>query len=44
MIEVVNDGDNSTNLKNINPDKRAIHGEMEQNLAGYAKYYSCGHT
>jgi hypothetical protein len=44
MVEEVNGGDNSTNSKNIDPDRRAIHihGGMEQNLARYAKYYSCG--
>jgi len=32
--------------KNTNLDRRAIHihGGMEHNLAGYAKYYSYGHT
>jgi hypothetical protein len=46
MIEEVNGVDNSTNLKNTNPEKRAIHirGGLEHNLAGYAKYYSCGST
>jgi hypothetical protein len=46
VIEVVNGGDNSTDSKNINPNKRAIdiHGGMEHNLAGYVKYYSCGRT
>jgi hypothetical protein len=44
MVEEINGGDNSTNLENTNPNpnKRAIHihGGMEHNLAGYAKYYS----
>jgi hypothetical protein len=45
-IEEVNGGDNSTNSKNTNLDRRTIHihGGMEHNLAGYAKYYSCGCT
>jgi hypothetical protein len=40
----VNGGNNSTDAKNTNLDKRSIHihGGMEHNLAGYAKYYSCG--
>ncbi len=44
VIEVVNGGNNSTNLENTNLDRRAIHihGRMEHNLIGYAKYYSCG--
>jgi hypothetical protein len=34
--------ENSTHSKNTNPDRRAIHvhGGMEHNLVGYAKYYS----
>jgi hypothetical protein len=46
VVEVVNGGDNLTNLKNTTPDKRAIHihGRMEHNLVGYAKYFSYGHT
>ncbi len=46
MVEAVNGGDNLIDLKNTNPDKRAIHihGRMEHNLVGYAKYYSCGCT
>jgi hypothetical protein len=42
--EKVNGGDNSTNLRNTNPNKRAIHihGGMEHNLAEYAKYDYCG--
>jgi len=46
MIEEINGGDNSTNLENTNPNRRAIHthGRMEHNLAGYAKYYSYGST
>jgi len=41
-----NGGDNSTNLKNTNPNRKAIHihGGMEHNMAGYAKYYLCGNT
>jgi hypothetical protein len=44
MVEEVNYGDNSTNLKNIDLNKRTIHihGGMEHNPAKYAKYYSCG--
>ncbi len=40
MVEKVNGGNNSTNLKHIILDKRAIriHGGMEHNLAKYAKY------
>ncbi len=40
----VNSGDNSIDLKNIDPNKRAIHIHegMEHNLAEYAKYYSYG--
>jgi hypothetical protein len=43
MIEKINGGDNSTDLKNTDPNKRAIHihGGMEHNLARYAKCYSC---
>jgi hypothetical protein len=39
-----NGGNNSTNLENTYLNKRAIHihGGMEHNLVGYAKYYSCG--
>ncbi len=46
MVGLINGGDNSTNSKNANLDRRAIHihGGMEHNLAGYAKYYSCGCT
>ncbi len=46
MVEVVNGGDNLTNSKNTNLDRRAIHihGGMEHNLVGYAKYYSYGCT
>jgi len=42
----VNGGDNSIDSKNTNLDKRAIHihGGMEHNMVGYAKYYSCGRT
>jgi hypothetical protein len=34
IVEKINGGDNSTNKKNTNLDKRAIHihGEMEHNL------------
>jgi hypothetical protein len=44
MVEEVNGEDNGTNSKNPNPNIRAIHvhGGMEHNLAGYAKYYLCG--
>jgi hypothetical protein len=43
-VEEVNGGNNSTDLKNIDLDRRAIHihGRMEHNLAKYAKYYSYG--
>jgi len=42
----VNGGDNSTNPKNIGPDKRAIHihARMEHNLARHAINYSCKST
>ncbi len=42
MVETIYGGDNSTNLENINPNRRGIHihGGMEHNLAEYAKYYS----
>jgi hypothetical protein len=42
-IEKVNGGDNSIDSEDTNPNIRAIHihGRMEHNLAGYAKYYSC---
>jgi hypothetical protein len=45
-VEVVKGGNNSIDSKNTNPNKRAKHipGGMEHNLAGYAKYYSSGHT
>jgi len=44
VVEIVNGGDNSTDSKNTNPNRRTIHihGGMEHNLAEYAKYYSCG--
>jgi hypothetical protein len=44
MVEEVNGGDNSTNSKNVDPNRRAIHshGGMEHNMARYAKYYSYG--
>jgi hypothetical protein len=43
MVEEVNGGDNSTNLEKTDLAKRVIHihGGMEHNLVGYAKYYSC---
>jgi hypothetical protein len=46
VVEVVYGGDNSTYSENTNPNRRAIHihGGMEHNLAGYAKYYSYGCT
>jgi hypothetical protein len=46
MVEEVKGGDNSTNSKNIDLDRRAIHihGGMKHNLVGYAKYYSYGST
>jgi hypothetical protein len=42
MVEKVNGGDNSTNLEDTELAKRAIHihGGIEHNLFGYAKYYS----
>jgi len=45
-VEKVNGGDNSTNSKDTNLDKRAIHihGRMEHNMVEFAKYYSCGNT
>ncbi len=45
-MKTVNGGDSSTNSENTNLDRKAIHihGGMEHNLVGYAKYYSCGHT
>jgi hypothetical protein len=44
VVETVNGGDNSIDLKNTNLNRRPIHihGGMEHNLTGYAKYYSCG--
>ncbi len=44
MVEAINGGNDSTNSKNTNPNRRVIHiqGGMEHNLAMYAKYYSCG--
>jgi len=44
MVKVVSGGDNSTYSENTNLDKRVIHihGGMEHNLDGYAKYYSYG--
>jgi hypothetical protein len=46
LVEEVNGGDNSTDSKDIDPIKRAIHihGGMEHNLVRYAKYYSYGST
>jgi len=46
IVKEVNGGDNSTNLEDIDPAKRAIHihGGMERNLFRYAKYYSYGST
>jgi len=46
MIEEVNGGNNSIDSKYKNPNKRAIHihGRMEHNLAGFAKYHSYGST
>jgi hypothetical protein len=45
-VEVVYGGDNSTDSKNTNLDRRAIHihGRMEHNLVECAKYYPCRHT
>jgi hypothetical protein len=45
-VEEVNAGNNSTHLEDTNPNIKAIHihGRMEHNLDGYAKYYSCGNT
>jgi hypothetical protein len=39
MVNEINGGDNSTNPKNIGPDRRAIHihGGMEHDLAGYVR-------
>jgi hypothetical protein len=39
MVEEVNGGHNSTDSKNTNPKKKAIHihGRIEHNLAEYAK-------
>jgi len=39
-----NGGNNPINSKNMDLDIRAIyiHGGMEHNMAGYAKYYLCG--
>jgi hypothetical protein len=46
MIEEINGGNNSTDSKNTNPNRRAIHihGRMKHNVAGYTKYYSYGST
>ncbi len=46
MVEEVINEDNSTYSKNIDLDRKAIHihGGMEHNLVGYAKYYSYGST
>jgi hypothetical protein len=45
MVEKINGEDDSTNSKNTDPYRRAIHihGGMEHNLARYANY-SCGST
>jgi len=42
VVEAINGEDNSIDLENTNLYRRAIHihGGMEHNLAGYAKYYS----
>jgi len=42
VVEAIHGGNDSTNSKNTNPDRRAIHiqGRMEHNLAMSAKYYS----
>ncbi len=44
MVEKVNGGNNSTDFKNTDLDKRAIHIHegMEHNLSRYAKYHSYG--
>jgi hypothetical protein len=46
VVEAIYGGDNSIDSKNTNPNRRAIHihGRMEHNLVGYAKFYSCGCT
>jgi hypothetical protein len=46
VIEEINGENDLIDLENTNPNKRAIHihGGMEHNLVGYAKYYSCGST
>jgi hypothetical protein len=46
MVEKINGGDNSTDLENIDLNKRSIqiHGMMEHNLAMYAKCYSYAST
>jgi hypothetical protein len=46
VVEIVNGRDNSIDLENTNPYRKAIHihGRMDHNLAGYAKYYSYGCT
>jgi len=46
VVEAIYGGDNLTNSKNINLNQKAIHihGGMEHNLVGYAKYYSYGRT
>jgi len=43
-VEKINGRNNSTYSENTDLDIRAIHihGGMEHNLDGYAKYYSCG--
>ncbi len=44
VVETIYGGDYSTDSENTNPYWKAIHihGGMEHNLVGYAKYYSCG--
>jgi hypothetical protein len=44
MVEKINGGNNSIDLEDKNLDRRAIHihGGMEHNLVGDAKYYSYG--
>jgi hypothetical protein len=44
IVEAIYGGNNSIDLKNTNLDQRSIHihGGMEHNLAGYAKYYFYG--
>jgi hypothetical protein len=48
MVEEINGGDHSIDLEKTDPNIRAIHpstsmeGWNVHNLAGYAKYHSCG--